>query len=313
MKRYAAVALAETAATGVLWGTSFPVIDFGIKSGIPPLVFASLRFGIAGLIMLMLAVAFRRQILGTLRSAPVWILTALNAVGFLAQFVGQAYTPASVAAILVNLSIIIAAVGSVIVLRERFTSSKVAGTVLALLGILLLTTKGNLSALQNAQAFGEALYLISAVSWGAYIIYNKRSTDALQWDPVAVTASIVLLTGVFMAPVMVVYSSDVTSLGTQSWSIILYTAVVNTAIPYVLYQRGLRYLTATVSSVVLMLEVVTAVVISAVFLGETLDSFSLIGAGAILVSIYLVSAAAETTKNLSALESNITGQGTASD
>jgi len=48
-------ALAETSATGLLWGTSFPVIEFGIASGIDPRVFAFLRFALAAPIMIAFA------------------------------------------------------------------------------------------------------------------------------------------------------------------------------------------------------------------------------------------------------------------
>jgi DME family drug/metabolite transporter len=288
LRRENAVALAQTALTALLWGTSFPVIGYAIRLGLDPRVFVFLRFGVAAPIMAAAALAMGKGLGGVLRMKPVWVLGLLNAVGFVCQFVGQAYTDASVAALLVNLSILVAAAGSAVFLGERFGGAKVAGVLLALAGTVLLTTKGDISLVGRGQLFGDALYLLAALTWGCYIVYNKRVTDETGWDPFAVTAAIIMLTVVFVAPILLTGGLDF-GLTALSWEAVLYTAVMNTALPYVLYQSGLRHLTATSSAIVLMLEIVTAVLISVAFLGETMNAFSAAGAVLVLVSIFLVS------------------------
>jgi len=292
-------ALAETSATGLLWGTSFPVIEFGISSGIDPRVFAFLRFAIAAPIMIAFARVYGKPLSAGLKMKSVWILGLLNAVGFLCQFLGQAYTAASVAALLVNLSVLIAAIGSAALLGEKFTGRKVVGTVLAVGGIFLLTTRGDFGQITRSQVTGDLFYLVSATSWGVYIIYNKRKTDERRWDPLGVASLTILSTAVFVAPVMLTLGPGELSLTQAEWGVILYTALLNTAIPFVLYQRGLRYLTATASSMLLMLEIVAAMGISILLLGELLDLASLVGAAAIISSIFLVSRVGGSGESLS--------------
>ena len=289
MTRERTVALAETSATGLLWGTSFPVIEFGISSGIDPRVFAFLRFAIAAPIMVAFARVYGKPLWAGLKMKSVWILGLLNAVGFLCQFLGQAYTAASVAALLVKLSVLIAAIGSAALLGEKFTGTKVVGTLLAVGGIFLLTTRGDLGQITRSQVTGDLFYLVSATSWGVYIIYNKRRTDERRWDPLSVASLTILSTAVFVAPVMLTVGVAELPLTEAEWGVILYTALLNTAIPFVLYQRGLRYLTATASSMLLMLEIVAAMGISILLLGELLNLASLVGAASILSSIFLVS------------------------
>ncbi len=293
------MALAETAATGVLWGTSFPIITYGISVGIDPKVFAFLRFAIAAPMMVLLARLLAKPLLAGLRSKSVWILGLLNAIGFLCQFLGQAYTEASVAALLVNLSVLIAAIGGAALLGERFTKVKAAGTMLAIVGIFLLTTKGDISLLSRGQLTGDLLYLVSATSWGAYIIYNKLKTDETKWDPLGVSAAIILLTAIFVSPVILTVGLRQVFVSGTAWSVIIYTALFNTAIPFVLYQRGLRFLSATASSILLVLEIVTAVTISVLYLGKLLNLSSVIGTISILSSIFLVSGVEVTRKSLS--------------
>ena len=299
MTRERAAALAETSATGLLWGTSFPVIEFGIASGIDPRVFAFLRFVIAAPIMIAFARVIGTPLRADLRMRPVWILGFLNAVGFLCQFLGQTYTAASVAALLVNLSVLIAAIGSAALLGEKFAGTKVVGTVLAVGGIFLLTTRGDFGLIARSQLTGDLFYLVSASSWGVYIIYNKRKTDERRWDPLGVASLTILSTAVFVAPVMLTVGPGELSMTGGELGLILYTAVLNTAIPFVLYQRGLRHLTATTSSMLLMLEIVTAMGISILLLGELLDLASLIGAASILSSIFLVSRVGGSGESLS--------------
>jgi drug/metabolite transporter (DMT)-like permease len=288
LRKEVGIALAETAFTAVLWGTSFPVVSVGIKGGLDPRTFVFLRFAIAAPLMLFVAIALGKGVKGLLKSRAVWIVGLLNAAGFLCQFVGQQYTDASVAALLVNLSVVLAAVGAALFLEERFGGLKVAGVVLAVLGTVLITTNGDISVVTRSQALGDGLYLIAAFSWAGYIVYAKKKTDEDRWDPIAVAACIVTVTAVASLPAALTAGFGGV-ISTGSLGAIAYTAVFNTVIPFVLYQAGLRYLTAGTSAVVLMLEIVVAVLISVAFLGETLTILAWVGAVALLGSILLVS------------------------
>lgn len=295
--------MAETAVAAVLWGTSFPVNSVGMRAGLDPRAFALLRFAVAAPIMLAACKISGRSVGALLKDRAVWLIAFFNAVGIVCQFIGQAYTEASTAALLVNLSVVVAAVGSALFLKERFTFAKGVGVALAVLGTVLVTTKGGLSFISNARLLGDALYLIAAVSWGAYIVYAKKKIDEMHWEPFAFSTSIVALSSIFILPVGLTGAAGLV-LSQVSLEAVLYTAVFNTALPYVIYQSGLRNLTATSSAVVLLLEVVTAVLISTLFLGESLSVLSSLGASFVVVSILLVSGIEVSGKSLSVVNSN---------
>ena len=288
MRKESSTALAQTAVAAVLWGTSFPVINLGLRAGLDPTAFAFLRFALAAAIMLTACRAFGKEVGGLMRSRAVWVIAFFNAVGFVCQFVGQAHTSASVAALLVNLSVVFAAVGGAVFLKEKIGSAKAVGVLSAVVGTVLLTTKGDLAAVTGGQLFGDGLYLVAALSWAGYIVYAKKKTDETAWDPVALSAAIVAATAVFILPVAI-FANWGTVDSVAALEAVGYTAVFNTAIAFALYQSGLRYLTASSSAVVLMLEIVTAVAISATFLGEELNLFSWAGAALVLASILVVS------------------------
>lgn len=298
LSREAGMALAETALAAALWGTSFPIISLGIKAGLDPRVFIFLRFAIAAPILLGVAVALGRSVTPLLKSKAIWVIGLLNAVGFLCQFIGQKYTEASVAAILVNLSVVMAAVGGVVFLGERLGLSKVAGVILALGGSAMIATNGDLASVAGGEAVGDALYLVAALSWGGYILYSKKKTDETQWDPLAAAASIIAVTAILVFPPALAAGS-MPQLSNVSLTAVAYTAVLNTVVPFALYQQGLKYLSASSSAVMLIIEIVVAVLISVAFLGETLTAVGWGGALAVSASIILVSRAEAGGKSLS--------------
>jgi len=306
LKRGAEIAIVQTAVTAALWGTSFPAVFIGLKGGLDPRTFVFLRFALAAPVMLAASSALRRSVIPLLRSRGVWVLGSLNAIGFLCQFVGQQYTAASVAALLINLSIVMAAAGGAIFLGERFGSPKAAGVSLAVAGTVLITTNGNLSALAEGQFLGYGLYLVAAVSWAAYIVYAKKKTDQLRWDPIPLAASIVTITAVLLLPAAATASAG-SPIGTTSLVASVYMALFTTAVPFFLYQYALRSLSAGTSAMVLLLEIVVAVAISVAFLGETLTPFAWLGAAGVLVSIALVSGVEIRGKNLSVGQQSIEG------
>ncbi len=286
-----------TAVAAGLWGTSFPVISIGLNQGIAPGTFLFLRFALAAPLMVLISVALHKDVAGLLRTRGVWTLGFVNAVGFVCQFYGQQDTTASVAALLVNLSVVIAAAGGVVFLGERLGGLKAAGVGLAFFGTVLIATNGDPSTLVGGRLLGDSLYLISAMSWAAYIVYAKKKTDELGWDPLALASSIVVSTVVFVFPFTIMGGFGAPT--QVSWSVIAYTAVLNTAIPFVLYQQGLRYLSAGTSAVLLMLEIVVALLVSGAFLGEQMTPAAWIGATAVLVSILLVSGLEVRSKRIS--------------
>ena len=287
MKSRTGTALAQTAVAALLWGTSFPAITLGLEGGIDPRSFVFLRFALAAPLMLIFAAKTGRKTSRFLLSKEVWIVGAFNAGGFLCQFVGQEYTGASIAALLTNLSVVMAAAGGALFLGERFGLAKAVGIAMAVAGTILLTTNGDLATVGRGQLLGDLLYLMGAVFWAGYIVYGKKKTDQLDWDPVPLAAGIVTVTAILVLPVAVTAGApriDEASL----WAII-YTGLLNTTIPFILYQQGLKYLTASSSAVVLTLEILVAVGISVALLGEVLSILAWVGAAFVLVSILTVS------------------------
>jgi len=69
----------------------------------------------------------------------------------------------------------------------------------------------------------------------------------------------------------------------------LYLAIACTTVAYYLWAYGLKRLTATSSSIILLLEIVAGLAVSFALLGEGLNSYAIVGAAFIIGAIVLVS------------------------
>ena len=72
------------------------------------------------------------------------------------------------------------------------------------------------------------------------------------------------------------------------WGWVAFTAIACTVIPYALWISALKAVTATIASVVGLLEIVAAMVLSTVLLGESYSTATLLGAILVLLSILAV-------------------------
>ncbi len=283
-------AVLATVAAGLLWGSSFAVVKIGLRS-IDPFWFVFLRFAAASvLVILISALTGRtRRFLALLRNPLVVWLGVSNAAGFVFQFKGQTMTTAANAALLINASTIFVAVASRVVFRERFGPLKVLAVLVGMAGVFLVTTGGRPSAAMDAALHGDLLVLTAALLWTFFILLNKQIVGGHDVDVHALTAAMVTVTTVVALPVALVFGrGGFPGMSVELWTV-PYTAIFCSIAPFYLWTWGLKRITATTSSIVLLTEVVFALTLAAVLLGERLSPVALVGSVLILAAVALAS------------------------
>ena len=216
-------------------------------------------------------------------------LGVANAAGYLLQYVGMNYTSAAKAALFINLSAIWVALLSPKLLGESFSRKKIAGVLFGLVGIVFVSTNLDFSTFGEGQLIGDVMLVISGVAWALFMVYNKKlimksisgTFQSMTW--------VLLLTLFTIAPFAVLSGSRFLDLTLVSWLTIFYTAIVCWVLPYYLWLEGLKHLSASTSTVLLLSEIVVAVILSILVLKEPVTVFSSIGALFIVVAITLVS------------------------
>jgi DME family drug/metabolite transporter len=180
---------------------------------------------------------------------------------------------------------VIVALFSAFIARERLTLVILLALVSALVGTILLVAARAQPGTGNVSLPGVALAFLSACGYAGFILCGRRLTGdyhPLQVNAVAFgTGALLLLFFATSTKLVVVYPL-------WGWFLLLYLGCVPTALAYGLFQAGMRSLSATVISIVTLLEPLTAAVLAWIFFQEQLNALGLLGAGLLLGSMVII-------------------------
>jgi drug/metabolite transporter (DMT)-like permease len=276
-----------TVLAGFLWGTSFPAIKIGLQY-IDAYTFVFLRFLVASLTMLSVMLLTKNFSFSFNKKRLILFLGLINGIAYLLQYMGMVYALASASSLYVNLSVVWVALLSPIALKERLGGKKVAGVIVSLLGVVLMTTNLEFASLGTVDIMGNFLVISAGILWAVFIIYNKplvgESNNMIQsmtW--------ILLFTMLALLPTAAFSVEKFFYLPWNAWLAIIYTGVFCWVVPYYFWLKGLKHISPVTSAVVLLTEIIVAVAISTIVLGEALTVVSGIGSVFIIVAILLVS------------------------
>jgi len=274
--------------SSVLWGSTFVSVKIGLAY-LNAYNFAFLRLAVAALILLPALGLHGEFRAPALKERVVWLLGLLNGIAFSLQFVGLLYTTAAKTALLVDLNVIVVALLSWKVFQESFGPRKKVGVILGVLGAVLITTNGNLSTLANGELVGDLLVFSAGLIWAFFIVLHKRVLLRRDRNVIEMSAVVMLATAFLLAPMAIFFGGlDLVAVPLVGWEWVAYTALIGTVLPYGLWVLALKSVTATIASVVGMLEIVAAMILSSLLLKESYSMITLLGAVLIFVSILAV-------------------------
>ncbi len=215
--------------------------------------------------------------------APMLLMGAAFAAYQVCYFAAIPYIGVA-AAVLVNIcsAPIITAVLSGLFLGERFTW--VVGVALAgaLAGAALLVGGSPEAASTNALLLGGGLALGAGFSYSLVALAARKV--AARYHPIQPIAMAFTLSALLLLPVALGTGLDV-RYPAAGWGLLLYLAVVPTAVGYAFYMRGMRTVTATVSTIFALLEPLISTVLAVTLLGERLSPGSVWGGALLLGSV----------------------------
>ena len=295
MKRNAYIALFFAT---LFWGTTYPTIKYVLSEmSPPPFLFLFLRFAIATAASsaLLFSRKIRCEMRFSLRDPYVIILGTLNAVAYSLQFEGMKTTSAGVSAIMVNTYVLFAPLFSRLVTGERITRKKgmavltgFAGAAAIALGDLLHSRTGDIP---FRPAPGTILVLLCGAVTGAYVAYSEKIMGGTgpQRSPFTVFFASSVYT-LLLLVIEIAVTGDLyrlSSVRPESLPWTAYLGLFSTFIAFVLYLYGVRALGAVHTSIFLLGQVVIGIVVSILFLSETVEVYTVAGAALILGAIWL--------------------------
>ncbi|MGH8846731.1 MAG: DMT family transporter, partial [Polaromonas sp.] len=230
-----------------------------------------------------LAQVTRRQLLGTM---------ALGATGIWAYnllfFSALAVLPAGRTSLIVALNPVVTILVAAAFLGDRLSATRWAGVGLALLGVWIVVTRGDLSQLAQSVGKGELSMLGAVCAWAAYTLLGRRVLRGLS--PLLATLLAAIWGTLFLGLLAL---RDIPTLHAASftpsvWASLAFLGVLGTAVAFVWYYEGITRLGAARTVVFNNLVPIFGVLLGWLMLNEPL-SVSLMAGGALAIAgVFLV-------------------------
>jgi drug/metabolite transporter (DMT)-like permease len=273
----------------LLWSLCFPLINVGLSSS-PPLFFVAIRALLAGMVLLLFAIALQRPIP---RDPSVWIaivivgLTATT-LGFFGMVFGGGLISPGIATVISNTQPLIAAVLAYFWLNESLTLRQKTGLVIGFFGILLISFGGNAAHSTATHTIGIIYILMGAVG-------IALSNVTLKW--LAGRGDVWMLMGfqlVIGSIPLFVLSYIFESSQNVDWNfqfilVLLTLALLGTAVATVLWFTLLNHVELSRVNVFTFLTPVFGLLIGLLFFDESLGKLKILGTTFGIFSVYLVS------------------------
>jgi len=271
-----------------LWSTSWVLIKRGLEE-IPPLTFAGLRYGIAFLVLL--PFAWRRKPEFAQLHARDWALLVTLGLAFYTltqggQFMTLNHLDAISFSLLLSLTPILVALLGGRLLGERTGRLQWIGIGMALLGSVLYFVP---AIRPGWKVLGFVLAGVTVGANAAASLLGRRVNRHHVASPIVIT-TISMGVGAACLLALGIGLEGLPPLRPASWGIILWLAVVNTALAFTLWNVTLRVLSATESSVINNTMLIQIAFLAWLFLDERLTLLEMIGlaavgAGALVVQL----------------------------
>jgi DME family drug/metabolite transporter len=275
--------------SAVCFGTTGTAQALG-PAGTSPLDVGAARVLVGGALLVLVAAAMGRGRVRPRLPARAVVLSAAGVATYqLAFFAAVADTGVAVGTIV--------ALGSAPAITGAFEWSFTgrrpdrrwaAATALACAGVGLLVLAGAGTGSGGVSAPGIALAVLAGAAYATYTLTSKRLLGAGH-TPERVMAAAFGAGAILLAPVLVIGDLGPLASG-DGLALVLFLGVVPTALAYVLFARGLRRLSAAETSTLTLAEPLTAGLLGALVLGESLTPLSGLGAGVVLAGLLVLAA-----------------------
>lgn len=271
------------------WGSTYVAIRFGVEV-LPPFVLASMRFLIAGPLMLAICAARGMRLRQSWRD-----LGMLAAIGILMLGMGnmglvwcEQYLSSGLAALLIAvIPVFVALFEAFLPNGEGLRAKGWVGIAVGFGGLVILVSPGLREGGHNSQLLGSAVAVFSAFAWTCGSILsrrakvNTRAFVAAAWE--------MLFAGIFNFGLMwLTGGSYRTHWGTQAVLSVAWLVTFGSLVGYTAYIYLLDNVPVAKVSTYAYINPIVAVVLGALMLHERMVPIEYGGMAAILVAVYLV-------------------------
>jgi len=271
------------------FGTSGVLAKPVMDAGLSPQQVASVRIGLAALVLLVVVGLWRPALL-RIRRSDLRLLVGYGLVGVAAvqllYFAAVARIPIGIAMLLEFTAPVLVALWVRFVRRTILPAQMWVGTVLAMVGLAMIAQVWQglrLDVIGLLFGIGAALCAAGYFLLGEHGMTTLSPIGMVTWGMVVGAVAIFFMAPPWTLPAAkLVADTDFGAWRVPVWTLLVACAVVSTALAYLLSISALRDLPANVVSVLALCEPVVATTLAWLLLGQTLALVQLAGAVVLL-------------------------------
>lgn len=273
-----------------IWGGQYSAGRL-VAEALPWFTNSALRFIVATPILLALVYAWE----GGLPRLDARRFGAMLALAFAGVFVfnvclfaGLERVPAGRGALIMALNPVMTALGAWLVFGERMSRVRVFGIVLAVAGVTVVISHGDLGALAHgALGLGELLLFGSVLGWTVYTLMGRAVLKGMS--PLGASAWASLL-GMIMLVACAVFErpwAALAALPPSGWGAIAYLGALGTVVAFLWFYDGVKGIGPARAAVFLSFVPVFGVLFAALTLGEPILVSMVIGGAMVVGGVLL--------------------------
>lgn len=213
-----------------------------------------------------------------------WIGVIGNTISLVAQEMGTGLSNAQTGSVITSTIPAFMIIFGWLILKEPLDKVKVFSVIIAILGVVMIV---GLKMSGSNVVMGVLLLLLTAITWAlmSVLIKKVRTYSSLQITIMSTVVAVVCLT-----PFILSDTASLTSinfLDPKVFLSLLYIGGVSTAVAYVMWNKGLKVISASSSGIFYLIQPIVGSFLGWLLLGEQISVGFLIGSAMILASVWI--------------------------
>ena len=288
--------------TTVLWSSSLIFAKL-IFAEVGPIVFVALRYTLACPFLLVVTLQHKRKqtITDVKNNWKILLVAGLSGpfISQILQYIGLEMTTASDALLLLNLTPIFAVILAAPVLNEKLTSEKIVGLVLATIGAMLIVmnTTPEFATFDLWRLLGDLLVIVSTFFFAVNGIAGKIAIKSVDAVSTTFYSTLFAIPFIWISATLLDDVTVLLTMSVQAWLVVMWVAIVNTVIAFVLYYESMKHIEASLVQIMLNLIAVWGVLMSVFVLSETVTYFQILGGTVTVIGVVIAQLAQARRKN----------------
>jgi len=254
-----------------------------------PSGFIAFARGLVGSIFLVLLLTLRKQKRKTIEKKkllPLFVSGIFLGFNWILLFEAYRYTSVAAATLAYYMAPVIIIFAAAFLFREKLTLQKILCSAAALIGMALVSGIFDAGFSGSKELIGIGFGLAAAVLYASVVLMNKKLGDIPAYEKTILqlaSAAVVILPYSLFTENISAASFDLGQIG-----MLVLVGILHTGIAYALYFGSLEKVSAQNAAILSYIDPISAVLLSAFFLGEAMGTMQIIGAVLVLGASILI-------------------------